>query len=101
MTKTEQLLFSYHKLSLDSKNICFTDYSKAFDSVDHNTLCNIRKEMGIPDHLTCLLRNLCVGQEAIVRTEHGKMDWFKIGKEVCQGYRLSSYLFNLYAGYIM
>ena len=101
MTKTEQLLFSYHKLSLDSKNICFTDYSKAFDSVDHNTLCNIRKEMGIPDHLTCLLRNLCVGQEAIVRTEHGKMDWFKIGKEVCQGYRLSPYLFNLYAGYIM
>ena len=101
MTKTEQLLFSYHKLSLDSKNICFTDYSKAFDSVDHNTLCNIRKEMGIPDHLTCLLRNLYVGQEVTVRTGHGKTDWFQIGKGVHQGCILSPCLFNFYAEYIM
>ena len=65
------------------KNIyfCFTDYAKAFDCVDYNKLCEILKEMGIPDHLTCLLKNLYVGQEATVRTRHGKTDWFKIGKE--------------------
>ena len=64
-------------------------------------LWTILKEMGIPDHLTCLLRNLCTGQEATVRTGHGTMDWFQIGKGVCQGCILSPYLFNLYAEYIM
>ena len=85
------------------KNIyfCFIDYSKAFDCVDHNKLWKILKEMGIPDHLTCLQRNLYVGQEAIVRTRHGTMGWFQIGKGVRQGCILSPYLFNLYAEYIM
>ena len=85
------------------KNICFCfiDYVKAFDCVDHNKLWKILKERGIPDHLTCLLRNLYAGQEAIVRTGHGTMDWFQIGKGVCQGCILSPYLFNLYAEYIM
>ena len=85
------------------KNIyfCFIDYAKAFDCVDHNELWKILKEMGIPDPLTCLLRNLYAGQEATVRTGHGKTDWFQIGKGVCQGCILSPYLFNLYAGYIM
>ena len=64
--------------------LCFTDYAKAFDSVDHNKLWKILKEMGIPDHLTCLLRNLYSGQEATVRTGHGTTDWFLIGKEVRQ-----------------
>ena len=83
------------------KNIyfCFIDYAKAFDCVDHNNLWKILQEMGIPDHLTCLLRNLHAGQEATVRAEHGTMDWFQIGKGVRQGYILSSCLFNLYAGY--
>ena len=76
---------------------CFTDYAKAFDCVDHNKLWKILKEMGIPDHLTCLLRNLYAGQEATVRTGHGTTDWFQIGKEVHQGYILSHCLFNLYA----
>ena len=79
---------------------CFIDYAKAFDCVDHNKLWKILKEMGIPDHLTCLLRNLYIGQEATVRTEHGT-DWFQIGKGVHQSYILSSCLFNLYAEYIM
>ena len=79
----------------------FIDYAKAFDCVDHNKLWKILKEMGIPDHLTCLLRNLSVGQEATVRTGHGTTDWFQIGKGVCQGYILSPCLFNLYAEYIM
>ena len=85
------------------KNIyfCFIDYAKAFDCVDHNKLWKILKEMGIPDHLTCLLRNLHVGQEATVRTGHGTTDWFQIGKGVCQGCILSPCLFNLYAEYIM
>ena len=85
------------------KNIyfCFIDYSKAFDGVDHNKLWKIIQEMGIPEHLTCLLRNLYAGQEATVRTEHGKTDWFQIGKGVRQGYLLSPCLFNLYAEYIM
>ena len=85
------------------KNICFCfiDYGKAFDCVDHNKLWKILKEMGIPDHLTCLLRNLCAGQEATVRTGHGTTDWFQIGKVVCQGCILSPCLFNLYAEYIM
>ena len=87
------------------KNICFCfiDYAKAFDSVDHNRLWKILKEMGIPDHLTCFLRNLYVGQEATVRTGHGTTDWFQIGKGVvyCQGCILSPCLFNFYAEYIM
>uniref|UniRef100_A0A4W2FJS1 RNA-directed DNA polymerase n=1 Tax=Bos indicus x Bos taurus TaxID=30522 RepID=A0A4W2FJS1_BOBOX len=85
------------------KNIyfCFIDYAKAFDCVDHNKLWKIRKEMGIPDHLTSLLRNLYAGQEATVRTRHGTTDWFQIGKGVCQGCILSPCLFNLYAEYIM
>ena len=80
---------------------CFTDYAKAFDCVDHNKLWKILKEMGIPDHLTCLLRNLYAGQEAIVRTGQGTTDWFQIGKGVCQDCMLSPCLFNLYAEYIM
>ena len=92
------------------KNIyfCFIDYCKAFDCVDHNKLWKILKEMGIPDYLTCLLRNLYAGQEfvrnlcaATVRTEHVTTDWFQIGKEVCQVCILSPCLFNLYAEYIM
>ena len=67
----------------------------------HNKLWKILKEMGIPDHLTCLLKNLYTDQEATVRTEHGTTDWFQIGKDVCQGCILSPYLFNLYAEYIM
>ena len=85
------------------KNIyfCFIDYAKAFDCVNHNELWKILKEMGIPDHLTCLLRNLYAGQEATVRTGHGPIDWFQIGKAVCQGCILSPCLFNFYAEYIM
>ena len=85
------------------KNIyfCFIDYAKAFDCVDRNKLRKILKEMGILDHLTCLLRNLYAGQEATVRTRHGTTDWFQIGKGVRQGCILSLYLFNLYAEYIM
>ena len=80
---------------------CFIDYAKAFDCVDHNKLLKNLKEMGIPDHLTCLLRNLYAGQEAMVRTGHGTTDWFQIGKGVWQGCILSSWLFNFYAEYIM
>ena len=85
------------------KNIyfCFIDYTKAFDCVNHNKLWKILKEMGIPDHLTCLLRNLFAGQEATVRTGHGTTDWFQIGKGVHQGCILSPRLFNFYAEYIM
>ena len=85
------------------KNIyfCFIDYAKAFDCVDHSKLWKILKEMGIRDHLTCLLRNLYAGQEATVRTGHGTTDWFQIGKGVRQGYILSPCLFTLYAEYIM
>ena len=85
------------------KNIyfCFIDYAKAFDCVDHNKLWKILKEMGISDHLICLLRNLYTGQKATVRTEHGKTDWSQIGKGVCQGCILSPCLSNLYAEYIM
>ena len=83
------------------KNIyfCFIDYAKAFDCVDHDKLWKILKEMGIPDHLTCLLRNLYAGQEATVRI--GTTDWFQIGKGVLQGCILSPCLFNIYAEYIM
>ena len=79
----------------------FIDYAKAFDCVDHNKLWKILKEMGIPDHLTLLLRSLYAGQEATVRTRHVTMDWFQIGKGVCQGCILLPYLFNFYAEYIM
>ena len=81
--------------------ICFIDYAKAFDCVDHNKLWKILKEMGIPDHLTCRLRNVYAGQEATVRTGYGRTDWFQIGKGVRQGCILSPCLFNLYAEYIM
>jgi len=80
---------------------CFIDYAKSFNCVDHHKLWKILEEMGIPDHLTCLLRNLYAGQEATFRTGHGATDWFQIQKGVCQGCILSSYLFNLYAEYIM
>ena len=85
------------------KNIyfCFIDYAKAFDCVDHNKLWKILKEMVIPDHLTCLLRNLYAGQEAIVRSAHGTTDCFQIRKGVHQGCMLSPCLFNFYAEYIM
>ena len=80
---------------------CFIDYAKAFDCVDRNELWKILKEMGIPDHLICLLRNLYAGQEATVRTGHGTTDWLQIGKGVHQGYILSHCLLSLYAEYIM
>ena len=85
------------------KNIyfCIIDYAKAFDCVDHNKLRKILQEMGIPDHLTCLLRHLYAGQEATVRIGHGTTDWFQIGKGVHQGCILSLCLFNLYADCIM
>ena len=85
------------------KNIyfCFIDYFKAFDCMDHDRLWEFLKEMGIPDHLTCLLRNLYAGQEATVRTGHGTTDWFQTGKGVRQGCILSPCLFNFYAEYIM
>ena len=80
---------------------CFIDYARAFECMDHNKLWKILKEMGIPDHLTCLLRNLYAGQETTVRTTHGTTDWFQIGKGVHQGCILSPCLFNFYAEYIM
>ena len=85
------------------KNIyfCFIDYTKAFDCVDHSKLWKILKEMGLPDHLTYLLKNQYAGQEATVRTRHGITDWFQIGKGVCQDCILSPCLFNLYAEYII
>ena len=85
------------------KNIyfCFVDYAKAFDCVDHDKLWKILQEMGIPDHLTCLLRNLYAGQETTVRTGRGTTDWFQIGKGVRQGCILSPCLFSLYVEYIM
>ena len=95
--------WSIEKAKEFQKNIyfCFIDYAKAFDCVDCNKLWQILKEMGIPDHLTCLLRNLYAGQEATVRTGYGTRDWFQIGKGVHQGCILSPCLFNLYAEYIM
>ena len=94
---------SLKKQEISRKNIyfCFIDYAKAFDCVDHNKLWKILQEMGIPDHLTCPLRNLYSGQEATVRTGHGTTDWFKIGKGVRQYCILSPCLFNLYTEYIM
>ena len=92
-----------HRKAREFKKIyfCFIDYTKVFDCMDHKKLWKILKEMGIPDHLTCLLRNLYAGQEATVRSGHGTMDWFKTGKGVHQGYILSPCLFNLYSEYIM
>ena len=94
---------SSKKQESSRKNIyfCFIDYAKAFECVDHNKLWKILKEMGISDHLICLLRNLYAGQEATVRTGHGTTDWFQVGKGVCQDCILSPCLFNLYAEYIM
>ena len=94
---------SLKKQESSRKNIyfCFIDYAKAFDCLDHNKLWKILKEMEIPDHLTCLLRNLYAGQEATVRIGHGTIDWFQIGKGVHQGCILSPCLFNLYTEYIM
>ena len=94
---------SLKKQESSRKNIyfCVIDYAKAFDHVDHNKLWKILQEMGIPDHLTCLLRNLYAGQEATVRTGHGTIDLFQIGKGICQSCILSPCLFNLYAEYIM
>ena len=96
-------MLDHWKSKSSRKNIyfCFIDYAKAFGCVDHNKLWKILNEMGIPDHLTCLLRNLYAGQEETVRTRHGTTDWFHIGKGVHQGYMLSPCLFNLYAEYIM
>ena len=84
-----------------NNHFCFIDYAKAFNSVDHHKLWKILQEIRIPDHLTCLLRNLCAVQEATIRIGHGTTDWFQIGKGVCQGCILSPCLFNLYAEYIM
>ena len=89
--------------SAKKKNIyfCFIDYVKAIDCGDHKKLWKILKDMGLPDHLTCLLRNLYAGQEATVKTRHGTTDWLQIGKGVRQGCILSPCLFNFYAEYIM
>ena len=97
------ILWTIEKARGFQKNIyfCFIDYAKPFDCVDHNKLWKILKEMGIPDHLTCLLRNLYAGQEATVRSGHRTTHWFQIGQGVCQGCVLSPCLFNLYAEYIM
>ena len=103
LEKVEEHRWIIEKAREFQKNIyfCFIDYAKIFDCVDHNELWKILKEMGIPDHLTCLLRNLYAGQEATVRTGRGTTDWFQIGKGVYQGCILSPCLFNLYAVYIM
>ena len=94
------ILWIIKKARVFQKNIyCFIDYAKAFDCVDHSKLWKILKKMGIPDHLTYILRNLYAGQEATVRTGHGTTDWFQIGKGVCQGCILTSCLCNLYAEY--
>ena len=100
---TDQIANIMEKAREFQKNIyfCFIDNAKAFDCVDHNKPGKILKEMGIPDHLTCLLRNLYAGQQATVRTGHGTTDWFQVGKGVHQGCILSPCLFNLYAEYIM
>ena len=94
---------SFKKQESSRKNVytCLISYAKVFHCVDHNTLWKILKEMGTPDHLTCLLRNLYSGQEATVTTGHGTIDWFQIGKGIRQGCILLSCLFNLHAEYIM
>ena len=98
-----QHLMDHRKARDFQKSIyfCFIDYAKAFDCVDHNKLWKILKEVGIPDHLICLLRNLYAGQEATVRSGHEQQPGSKIGKGICQGCILSPCLFNLYAEYIM
>ena len=88
-------------MRVPEKHFCFIDFTKAFDCVDHNKLWKILKETGTPDHLTCLLRNLYAGQEATIRTGHGPIDWFQMGKGVHQDCILSPCLFNFYAEYIM
>ena len=95
-----EIIFEIPSEYINSR-LSFIDYAKVFDCVDHNKLQKILKEMGIPDHPTCLLRNLYAGQEATVRTGHGTTDCFQIGKGARQGYILSSWLFNLHAEYIM
>ena len=102
-SKGEKKRYTHLNAREFQKNIyfCFIDYAKAFDCVGHNKLWKILKKIGIPDHLTCLLRNLYAGQEATVRTGHGTTDWSQIGKGVRQGCMLSPCLFNLYAEYIM
>ena len=97
------LLWIIEKAREFQRSICFCiiDYAKAFDCVDHNKLWKILKEMGLSDHLTCLLKNMYAGQETTVRIGHGTTDWFSIGKGVCQGCILSPCLFNFYAEYIM
>ena len=97
------ILWIMEKARESQKNIyfCFIDYAKSFDCVDHNKLQKILREMGIPEHLTCLLRNLYADQEAMVRTGHGTTDSFQMGKGLCQGCILSPCLFNLYAENIM
>ena len=90
----------YYFITVIIKYFYFIDYAKAFDCMDHNKLWKILKEMGIPDHLICLLRNLYAGQEATVKSEHGKTDWFQIGKGAHQGCILLLCLFNLYAEHI-
>ena len=97
------MMLDHRKSKTRQKNIyfCFINYAKAFDCVDHNKLWKILKEMGIPDHLTCLLRNLYAGQEATVRIGHGTTDCFQIGKGVHQGCILSPCLFNFYVEYIL
>ena len=102
--QTANILWIIEKAREFQRNIyfCFIDYAKAFDCVDHNKLWKILKEMGIPDHLTCLFRNSYASQKATVRTGHGTTDWFQIGKGIYQGCILSPCLFNLYdAEYIM
>ena len=107
LEKTEEPEINLSTSTVSSRAIqkityfCFIDYAKAFDCVDHNKLWKILKETGIPDHLTCLLRNLYEGQEATLRTQHGTTDWFQIGKRVCQGCILSPCLFNVYTEYIL
>ena len=92
---------SLKKQESSIKNICFIDYAKTFDCVDHNKLWKVLKEVRIPDHLTWLPRNLYAGQEAIARTGHGTRDWFKIGKGVHQDCILSPFLFNFCTEYII
>ena len=101
--ETRDQIANLEKAREFQKNIyfCYIEYVKAFDCVDHNKLWKVLKEMGIPDHLTCLLRNLYAGQEATVRTGHGTTECFQIGKGVHQGCILSLCLFNFYAEYIM
>ena len=98
--QTANICWITEKAKEFQKNFCFIDYAKVFDCVDHNKLRKIFQEIGIPDHLNCLLRNLYAYQEATVRTGHGTTDWFQIVKGVCQSCILSPCLFNLYAEYI-